>query len=306
MERRPLQGLTVAITSSRRATELGHLIEAFGGKAYLAPTVGIQVSAKDTANQVRRFLELTSEDTGVDIAIFMTGPGTESIISASKELGLEVKLLKSLRSTPLVVARSAKPRSVLAKYHIQENVKLPKVATFEGILELLRDSISLMGKRIVLFWHGDRSEVLSEALRNLGANIFEFSTYSYSNELSEDGANLLKSAGFESAVLPQRQKVEKLIEDIIAGKIDVITFTSPPSVKNLFETAKIASREEKLRRELDLHVLVASIGPSTSETLIQYGVRPDVVPEIYKMGKMVESLAEYLKGWSAKKKARHA
>ena len=39
----PLRGLTVAITGSRRASELAHLVLTFGGVPYVAPTVGIDV-----------------------------------------------------------------------------------------------------------------------------------------------------------------------------------------------------------------------------------------------------------------------
>ena len=37
---------------------------------------------------------------------------------------------------------------------------------------------------------------------------------------------------------PEEKKVVKLIEDMAAGKIHAITFTSPPSARNLFTIAK--------------------------------------------------------------------
>jgi len=38
-----LSGITVAITSSRRASELASLVRKFGGVPYIAPTIGIEV-----------------------------------------------------------------------------------------------------------------------------------------------------------------------------------------------------------------------------------------------------------------------
>lgn len=42
----PLDGLTVAITSSRRAGELARIVENLGGKPYIAPTIGIEADLK--------------------------------------------------------------------------------------------------------------------------------------------------------------------------------------------------------------------------------------------------------------------
>jgi hypothetical protein len=42
-----LDGLTVAITSSRRAGELARIVENLGGETYIAPTLGIEADLKN-------------------------------------------------------------------------------------------------------------------------------------------------------------------------------------------------------------------------------------------------------------------
>lgn len=269
-----------------------------GGVPYLAPTVGIEVSSREVITaEVMRYLDLPK----VDIALFMTGPGTQAILSASKELGVEQVLLENLRSLPNIIARSTKPKVVLAKYGIVDNVELPEEATFDGIANLLRDW-NLQGKNVAIFWHGDRSDFLVNALKDSGAVVLEFSTYSYSHYLDNQGTKLLETVGFQKIIPPIEKTITNLVRDLIDVKIDAITFTSPPSVSNLFETARSMYRETDLIRSLQKQVIVVSIGPSTSKRLEENGVKSDVIPKIYKMGKMVESLSIFVKKQSSGKK----
>ena len=104
----PLKGFTVAITASRRAWELAHIVESFGGKPYLAPTVGIDADLQTPSHDVLQFLtKVTNDD--FDYIIFMTAPGIFSLFSIAKTLGIEDKLLQSL-SRITIVARSLKPK----------------------------------------------------------------------------------------------------------------------------------------------------------------------------------------------------
>jgi uroporphyrinogen-III synthase len=58
------------------------------------------------------------------------------------------------------------------------------------------------------------------------------------------------------------KKGDSSIHDIIAGKINSITFTSPPSVRDLIKIAEaIAFRN--LEHSLNTSVIVVAVGPST-------------------------------------------
>jgi uroporphyrinogen-III synthase len=66
--------LTIAVTASRRASELAHIIKSFGGGPYLAPTIGIEADLKKPKEDVLKFLgKVTAGE--VDYAVFMTAPG---------------------------------------------------------------------------------------------------------------------------------------------------------------------------------------------------------------------------------------
>ena len=126
--------MTVAITGSRRASELAHLITIFGGRPYLAPTVGIE-ARQDISKEAEFFINKILEER-VDYVIFMTGPGVYALMSTAKNLGIEKKFAEALQQTT-VVARSLKPKIALAKHGIKTDI-IPKENTAEGIAKLLK------------------------------------------------------------------------------------------------------------------------------------------------------------------------
>jgi uroporphyrinogen-III synthase len=283
-----LKGLTVAITASRRALELAHLITNFGGVPYISPTVGIE-SNMDKSKEAEEFIKKIIEDK-LDYVIFMTGPGVYSLISAAKKLQIESDVIEALKRT-IVVARSLKPKIALAKYGIKTDM-VPDENTADGIAKMLK-SIGIQGKKIGVLWHGSYFPVFSNEMSAAGAEIVECSTYTYSFDLKESGAKILDEMGFKY-IYPDQDKVIKLIEAINKGDIHVITFTSPPSARDLLKIAESIKMKEPLQLSLNNNVIVVAIGPSTKKALEEYTIQVDVMPQIYKMGPMVKALTNYL------------
>ena len=286
-----LAGLTIAITGSRRAQELANLIISFGGNPYVAPTVGIE-EGQDISKEVQSFFNIVSNDSEgtADYAVFMTGPGVYSLMSTAHSLGIDKKIIDALQYVT-IVARSLKSKIALANYGIKTDM-IPQENTAEGIVNLLRN-LNISGKKIVVLWHGSYSSIIRERLSSANAEIFEFSTYKYSSELKETGAKILKDMGF-NYVSPNQEKVVKLIEDIRKGVVDAITFTSPPSVRDLFSIADSQGLKESLIHSLNQSVIIVSVGPSTRKAIEENGVQVDVMPQVYKMGPMVKALSDYV------------
>jgi uroporphyrinogen-III synthase len=222
----------------------------------------------------------------------MTGPGVFSLIELARRIGMEEALLASLKKST-IVARSAKPQMILRSFGIKVDL-IPQENTLKGILDLLKDR-DITGKTIAILWHGEeQSTKIKEELYRAGAsNIIEASSYRYSFETQKDGASILRSIGFEF-LAPDENKVVKLIEDVIGGNIDAITFTSPPSVRDLFKIANIHHMNSSLKDSLNENVIVAAIGPSTREAIEENGCYVDVMPQIFKMGPMIKSLCDYI------------
>jgi len=282
--------LTIAITASRRASELAHIIKSFGGRPYLAPTIGIEAYLEEPKEDVLKFLDKAIAGE-FDYAVFMTAPGIFSLFTIAKRLGLEEKLIHSL-SEVAIFARSLKPATALKKHGIKVSM-IPEENTARGISRLLITR-GIVGKRIAILWHGDYPQHLREELYKAGAkSVIEASTYRYSINLKKEGASILKSMGYNYAV-PSEKRVIRLIDDIVARKIDSITFTSPPSVNDLIKIAQANRLSHVLKKSLNTHVVIVAVGPSTKNALEENGITVDVMPQIAKMGPMVKALDEYI------------
>ena len=160
-----LTGLTIAITGSRRGSELARIVENFGGKPYVAPTIGIDASLETPDEAIVEFIKkITKQD--IDYMIFMTGPGVFSLMSIARNYRMEKILLEALQKVN-VVARSSKPEMVLKKYGIKVDL-VPQENTAQGILRLLKN-IGILGKSVAILWHGGYQMQLGEELYKGGA-----------------------------------------------------------------------------------------------------------------------------------------
>ncbi|MBI3003670.1 MAG: uroporphyrinogen-III synthase [candidate division NC10 bacterium] len=285
-----LEGRTVAITGSRRASELAQLVAKFGGVPYIAPTVGIEVQ-EETGRQVDALADRIVGGE-FDYAVFMTGPSVYLLVSRAGERGLQQQVVERLNRLT-VVARSHKPQKVLETYGVRVAL-VPSDNTAEGIAAAMAP-IPLGGKRVAVLWHGAPVPVLRETLERKGAEVFEAQAYTYAAALGERGAEVLGALGF-AYVSPEHQKVLDLIRDVIEGSIQIITFTSPPAARNLFRLATDSGRLEALRGALNAGVLVVAVGPPTRQAIEAFGVRVDVMPDVYKMGPMVRAIVDYVAG----------
>jgi uroporphyrinogen-III synthase len=304
---KPLEGLTIVVTGSRRATEQSVLVSNLGGTPYVVPTVGISLPADDS--EIEPFLKRLVG--GADFAVFMTATGVRAMMNAAERLGVKKAVLDALNSRKTtVVARSGKPRGELSRWGVKVDASPPVgEATANGILKLLQGS-DLDGKRVAILWHGSMNGTLKDGLLSAGAvDVYECLTYHYSKSLEADGAEVLRSIGFRYKA-PDEQAVAQLVEEIIerSRRIDALTFTSPPAVANLFEMAAERGAEGRLVEALGRgEIAVVAVGPSTrSELEDGHGVKVDVMPEVSAMGAMMNALADHVAGRAGKGRLRGA
>jgi uroporphyrinogen III methyltransferase / synthase len=82
-----------------------------------------------------------------------------------------------------------------------------------------------------------------------------------------------------------------LRDELEKKKIDMVTFTSSSTVIN-FMTMVDAASEEELHRLMD-GVDIAAIGPITSKTVEENGLRVSVQPDRYTIPDMVRAIVEH-------------
>jgi uroporphyrinogen-III synthase len=283
-----LHNLTVGITSSRRAAELAHIVKSFGGIPYIAPTVGL-VDAGTNTIETKYILE-TVVSTAVDYFIFMTGPSIHYLFKIAEALGLKNALVRCICNST-VISRSHKPSAVLHAYGIQTDL-MPEDNTMKGIIDILKTK-KISKKRVVVVGSACSNKSLKNEKELREATVVELPLFRYSSLLDKTADNILKDMGYRHQK-PEIGSILKLINDLIQGDVQVITFTSPPSVLGLMHVGTIENNLPRLRNALNEGVIVVSVGPSTTETLEQNGINVDVVPKVFRIGPMISALTQYL------------
>jgi len=266
-----LKGKTVAITRPEaQARELVQIISRLGGKPYVAPTVEIRLP--ESIRQLKGLIHKIIRGE-VDYVIFMSVNGVAGLIEASEKAGLKTELLKELNRTK-VMAVGPKTKTVIRNYGIRVALTPLKFSS-EGIIEKLR-SVNLHGKTVAI----PRTRGVDPYLRG---------------KLEEMGAHVLETSVYESTSPSDESKMLNLLNDLFNGKIDVITFTSSATARNLFKTADKHGLGSRLQSCLRGKIIVTAIGPVTQKTLEDLGARVDVVPKEYTVDAMMEELINYLR-----------
>lgn len=137
-------------------------------------------------------------------------------------------------------------------------------AVAESVLAGLGDA---RGKRVLLPRALEAREILPETLRAHGALVDVVPAY--------------------RTVLPSSESLEHLRKAFDLGEVDVITFTSSSTVRNLVEALGEHAIERIASRT------VASIGPITTETAVSLGIRVDVTADEYTIEGLVRALEQY-------------
>ena len=264
-----LNGKVVAFVEARMQSEMAALVERHGGVAYPAPVLQ-EVYLKDDPD-VQRLVRDVCDDR-IDVVVLLTGVGTRALIESSDAMGLKREFLEHL-NTRTIYARSPKPARVLRQNSIHIDLMPPEPYTSQDLVNAIGNT-GLEGKEVAVQAYGGPNNFLTRSLREKGANVREVKLYSWG--IPED-----------------TDPVVRMIDDLAAGKIDAVAFTSQPQVDNLLAIADQSDRGELLRNGLARDSLtIASVGPVCSRKLRQSNIRVDVEPEHVHMGNMIIALAE--------------
>jgi len=247
---------------------MASLIARFGGVPSVSPSmreVAIEHNreAIDFAHRV-----ITGQ---IDIIIFMTGVGIRHLLAEVERHVDRTRLLEAF-SDITTIARGPKPVAVLKELGIQPTHKVGPPNTWREVLALIDAQVNVAQQNVGLQEYGLPNASLVAGLEARGARVESVRVYRW--DLPTDVAPL-----------------ENNVRAIAAGQIDVAMFTSSYQVVNMMRVADRLQLAEQLRRGM-AQTLVASIGPTTSETLQEFEFAVDVEPEHSKMGHLVAAAAK--------------
>lgn len=236
------------------------LIRSQGGEPVVAPSMR-EVPLADNP-QAFEFAEKLFRGE-FEMIILLTGVGTRLLDGVLSTRYPEDLFKNSLRGLTVVV-RGSKPMAVLREWGIPATVMVPEPNTWREILTAIEGRSE---RRIVVQEYGRPATELIDALRARGAEVSTVPVYQWDLPLDCE---------------PLREAVRRLA----GGGFDVAMFTTSIQVPHLMRIAGEEGVEDAVRRAMK-KMVIASVGPTTSETLREFGFEPDLEPSHPKMGFLV-------------------
>lgn len=275
----PFAGLRVLSFESRRANEIAELIRRQGGDPFVAPSMRespIENNAEAFAFAERLFRG------EFDMMILLTGVGTRALDKVLAARYPPESFREALRKI-CVVARGPKPAAALREMQVPVAINVPEPNTWR---ELLAATADRPERRIAVQEYGKPNAELLDALRARGAEVTAVRVYQW--DLPEDTG-------------PLREAVRRIVE----GQADVAIFTTSIQLTHLFRIAGEASLEQSVHDGLR-RMVIASIGPTTTEAIEEFGLAADITPTHPKMGFLIKETAEQASAILERRRAAHA
>ena len=242
-EKRPLFGKRIVLTRAReQAGEFARLLAAYGAEPIAAPT--IKLVPPPSWEFVDQAIERLS---GYSWLIFTSVNGIAPFMERLKKARRDVRALAHLQ----IGAIGPRTAEELTRYGLTADL-IPPEFQAEGMVAAL-DQHDLAGTKILIPRAELARELLPEQLRMKGAAVDVVPVY--------------------RTVLPETG-LSRLKEQLQAGAVDVVTFTSSSTVSNFVELIGGIEEARRLVRKTTL----ACIGPITARTAEQHRLPVTIMP----------------------------
>jgi uroporphyrinogen III methyltransferase/synthase len=254
---KPLSGRRVVVTRARaQAESLARRIEELGGQVIEFPTIEIRPPESFAA-----FDAAVEKIDSYDWLIFTSINSIEPFLVRLQQKGKTVASLKVLK----VGAIGPETAKRLEEAEIRVCL-VPKRYQAEGLLEAVEPE-TMRGKRVLIPRAAEAREILPNTLRQWGAFVDVVIAY--------------------RTMLPAVASAP-LAELLHQRKVDVITFTSPSTVRNF-----VRLFNGKNLGEITAGSALACIGPITSRTVEQLGGHADLVASEFTIPGMMRAIVAH-------------
>jgi len=262
------QALRVAALESRRRDEFSRLIERFGGVPHVSPSMRELPIDKNKEAVDFAYRIITGE---VGAVIFLTGVGFKHFLTTVEKHIDRQRLLDSL-SDIVTIARGPKPVAAMREVGLQPTFRAPEPNTWREVLQLIDQHVPISNLTVGLQEYGVTNHSLIAGLEARGANVVNVRVYQW--DYPED-------------TRPLRDNISAMCQ----GERDVLLLTSAHQAVNMIRMAQEMECEAALRKALQ-RIVVASIGPTTSEILQHLQLPVDIESNPNKMGHLVQAAAD--------------
>lgn len=259
--------LRVLSFESRRAREMCELLRRQGWEPTIVP-VFAEVPQEDPVEALAFGRDLVSGE--YDQVIFLTGVGVRHLWKTLVAVQPEADVRAALRDV-VTVPRGPKPAAALREIGVAPSLLVREPATWREILAVLQDEPK---RRTAVIEYGRRDQRLLSGLEAMGVPYQSVAVYQY---------------GFPEDFGHVRQALEGLAE----RRFEVVLFTASIQYLYLVAAAEKLGMDEEWKKGLR-QMVVASIGPTMTETLEADQISVNFQPSSSKMGILVYELEKLL------------
>ncbi len=257
-------GARILSLESRRAGEMATLVRKQDGVPFVAPSMReVELGEHEEAFEFGRRL-LAGDFDGV---ILLTGVGTRLLWKTLLTRFGEDDLKSALARVALIV-RGPKPSAAVREIGFVPQVQVPEPNTWREVLEAMRPRAE---RRIAVQEYGKSNSGLVDGLREQGREVSTVRIYGWA--LPEDTG-------------PLREAATRLAR----REFEVVLLTTSTQLINLMKVATECGLEQPVLDGLRA-ARIGSIGPTTTETLEEYGIQAAFEPSRPKMGLLVNEMA---------------
>jgi uroporphyrinogen-III synthase len=244
------------------------LISRHGGDATVAPSMR-EVPLEENQEAFEFAEKLLSGHIGV--VVFMTGVGARTLMDALEVRYARAEILHVLSACQIIV-RGPKPAAVLRDWKLRVDYRAPEPNTWRELLSLIDEHVSVAEKTVAVQEYGRPNEKFYDELRRRGATVLRIPVYRWA--FPEETGPLLAA-----------------IDETINGRFDVLLFTSANQLENVLQATDADGKRDAWIAAAS-RCVIGSIGPTSSEALVDAGLRADVEASPPKMGQLVRQTLE--------------
>ncbi|MCH7625994.1 MAG: uroporphyrinogen-III C-methyltransferase [Chloroflexi bacterium] len=253
-DNRPLFGRRVLVTRTRtQASGLSQLLLERGAMPVELPT--IEIRRPDVADGLDAPLKRLED---IDWVVFTSVNAVDVVFERLDALGLDARAFSGCKVAVIgpATAEKLKNRGIVPDL-------VPESFVSESLVEALK-ARNMQGSKVLLPRADIARDALSDGLRALGACVDEVTAY--------------------QTVTPA--DTARIARDIVSKGVDVATFTSSSTVRNL-------SRAMNGELEMLSQATIACIGPITADAAREVGLAPDIVSSEHTIPGLVDALEAY-------------
>ena len=264
------RGARVILFESRMVEAMAKSVVSHGGQPIPAPSMQ-ELPLADNPEAHAFGQRLMAGE--IDVLLCLTGVGTRLLVETlSAQYGAEAVMAALGRVT--IVARGPKPVQALKSYNLPIALTIPEPNTWREILQTFDEherGVSVAEKLVAIQEYGISNEPLIRALKQRGARVMQVPVYRWA--MPDDTAPLLHA-----------------LHEAIDGRAEFALFTNAAQIRHVMRLAAERGLEPALRQALK-RIVVASVGPTTTEALLEMRVAVDFEPTHPKMGPLIGELA---------------